>query len=263
MRTNSTAMLLPLVAAVAVWAQRADEQSTDVMQRLEGAPVARDHALDLHDVADRIRQKTNAFRNDHGLRELALDEALTEAASRFADYLATNDVLGHTADGRRPAERAEAKGYSYCIVLENLAYAYRSSGYTAHELVDELVEGWKQSPAHRENLVDPDVAETGIGVARSTDTGAYYAVQLFGLPESSRREITIVNEATTEFEYRLGDRRLRLAPRYTRTHTICRPADLVFLFDESTAFEPADGARYRITGSTGNLRIDTENPVAE
>lgn len=36
--------------------------------------------------------------------------------------MAKTGKYGHAADGRKPAERAAAHGYEYCIVRENIAY---------------------------------------------------------------------------------------------------------------------------------------------
>ena len=59
--------------------------------------------------------------------------------------MANTGNLSHTADGRQPVERATAQGYDHCIVLENIAYSYRSSGYDAPALARDMVEGWKKS----------------------------------------------------------------------------------------------------------------------
>ena len=40
-----------------------------------------------------------------------------------------------------------------------------SSGFTPKELADGFLEGWKQSPGHRKNMLDPDVTQIGVGVA--------------------------------------------------------------------------------------------------
>jgi uncharacterized protein YkwD len=46
------------------------------------------------------------------------------------------------------------------------------------------VEGWLESPGHRENLLDAAVRETGVGIAVDDD-GALYFTQLFLDPAGS------------------------------------------------------------------------------
>jgi uncharacterized protein YkwD len=49
------------------------------------------------------------------------------------------------------------------------------------ELAENFVQGWRDSPTHRANLLNRQVAETGIGVASSA-SNEYYAVHLVALP---------------------------------------------------------------------------------
>ena len=87
-------------------------------------------------------------------------------AQAFADYMARTDRYGHTADGNQPSDRAKARGYDYCIVLENIAYAFNSEGFTGEKLAGQFVTGWQNSPGHRRNMLDPDVTETGVAVLK-------------------------------------------------------------------------------------------------
>ena len=109
---------------------------------------------------------------------------------------------GWLADGSRPADRAARHGYEFCVIAENIAYAYNSEGYTTEELGATFVEGWKHSPGHRRNMLDPDVSQTGVAVARSEKTGYYYAVQMFGRPRSQAIEFQVSNRTEAEVAYR-------------------------------------------------------------
>jgi uncharacterized protein YkwD len=40
---------------------------------------------------------------------------------------------------------------------------------------------WWYSPGHRENLLNPDYTESGIGVAQAAD-GAWFVTQIFATP---------------------------------------------------------------------------------
>ena len=56
--------------------------------------------------------------------------------------------------------------------------------HTAETLADEVVEGWLTSPSHRENLLSPDYARMGIGVA-ADDEREVFVTQNLSLPRGS------------------------------------------------------------------------------
>src|SRR5438093_8390140 len=114
-------------------------------------------AAELAEAAKRILEQTNEFRAAQSVEPVATSRELAAAADAFARFIAQSANLSHTADGRQPAERASAQGYDPCIVSENIAYLYRSAGYDAPALAEEMVEGWKKSPGHRKNMLDPAV----------------------------------------------------------------------------------------------------------
>jgi uncharacterized protein YkwD len=223
---------------------------------------------ELSKVADLIVERTNEFRRSEGREPVRRNAKLTEAAADFARFMAENDKYGHNADGKTPAERAKAHGYEFCIVLENIAYQYSSAGFATEELAKSFVEGWKESPGHRKNMLDPDVTETGVAVAQSEKSGYHYAVQLFGRPHSEHIEFKITNKSDADAEYKVDDRTFTLPPRYTRTHQRCRPPELTLLGAEGTDKEregeratarPKAGDRYVITkGDSGELTLKKE-----
>lgn len=175
-----------------------------------------------------VRQ-TNKFRQSKGLERLTTDKQLAAAAEEFASYMARTDRYGHNADGRRPAQRARAAGYDLCIVAENIAYKFDSTGYQTEPLATRFVKGWKESPGHRENMLRPHVTQTGVAVARSDESGVYYAVQLFGRPRSAAIKFQIDNEADEIARYAIGNDLFTLPPRYRRTHRLCIPQKLQLL----------------------------------
>jgi uncharacterized protein YkwD len=217
---------------------------------------------DLTAVARYIVDKTNDFREEEGRPRVTLNEKLTETARDFADYMARTGRYGHTADGRHPADRAASRGYEYCVISENIAYAFDSAGFTTDELGKNFVEGWKRSPGHRKNMLDPDVTETGAAVARSEKTGYYYTVQMFGRPKSLSLEFKVVNKSPATVTYRIGDRAFTLPPRYIRTHEQCRPTEVTFELPAGgrTATESfkAENQRQFVIVDDGGLRVKKE-----
>jgi hypothetical protein len=108
-------------------------------------------------------------------------------------------------------------------------------------------------------MLDPDVVETGVGVAQSDKTGYWYAVQMFGRPASASIEFSITNRADSAIEYVIGDRTFELPPRFTRTHTRCRKPQITLDLEAerpgTREIEPASGDRYVIVEQSGELQL--------
>jgi uncharacterized protein YkwD len=242
------AAVIALLAPAAIDAQQLDESAS-------GGQV------DVARVAAMIAEETNSFRKAHGLPPLEANEALGATAQKFAEYMARTGRYGHTVDGKQPAERIAAQGYAYCGVGENIAYTYRSTGFSASELGHTLVQGWIDSPPHRKNLLDPSFVELGVGLAQSAETGYYYAVQNFGRPKSATVEFSVANESTESVRYSVGSESFTIEPRYTRTHRLCREPALDFSLpgrrtrSRATKFTPETGDRFTISGSRGSLAV--------
>lgn len=202
---------------------------------------------------------TNRFRKAEGLEPVEPDKALNKTAQHFADFMARTKKYGHTADGRLPSERAQAQGYQFCIVSENIAYQFRSDGISTEELARILVTGWKNSPEHRKNMVDPSVVEIGVGVAQDPASETYFAVQMFGRPKSMGIRFQLVNASGQAVHYILSDREGRhkysLPPKAIQTHERCISITLE-LSEPKMKTSISDGARYTISsGKNGELTL--------
>jgi hypothetical protein len=143
----------------------------------------------------------------------------------------------------------QEQGYSYCIVLENIASLYSSSGFGAQELANKVTQGWWHSEGHRRNMLDAEVTDIGVAIARSWKTGTYYAVQVFGRPHSTRIEFRVANASPAPIEYDLNGKGFSLPPHSTRMHQECRAAQLTVRLPgerQSISVKPADGDRYEV-----------------
>jgi hypothetical protein len=140
--------------------------------------------------------------------------------------MAQTDKYGHTADGKDPGKRTTTAGYKFCIIAENIAYEFRSDGFTTEQLAKSLMNAWENSPEHRKNLLDSDIYDIGVGVAHSAATGRYYAVQEFGRPRSMVIKFTLVNQTDQEVHYSVDDKTFALPTDYTQVHEVCRPPAL-------------------------------------
>ena len=183
---------------------------------------------DLAQAAESVVAGTNALRREHGLERVVVEARLADTARDFALFLARTDRFEHTADGRHPEDRAQAHGYDYCLVAENIGWELRSGGFATAELARSFVEGWRRSPEHRRNMLDRDATEIGVALSRSARTGRYYGVQVFGRPRSAAIEFSVENRARRPIAYSLGARAFTLEPRVIRTHRECGATQLTF-----------------------------------
>lgn len=220
-------------------------------------------APDLESVVAQVFEGANRLRREAGVEALASSPELMRAAQAFAAFMAETDRYGHDVDGN-PTERAERAGYAPCIVAENLAYQFLSTGFRTAELSQGLLDGWMDSPGHRANLLEADVTETGVAIARSRATSRYYAVQVFGRPRTLETRFSIRNRSGAAVSYELDGESLPLPQGSTVTHRQCRPARLVFDWpgrQSSSMLAVRSGDRYSVERSPqGEFSVTSEAP---
>lgn len=143
-----------------------------------------------------IHQYTNEQRRQHGLNQLISDRNLENIAYRHSLDMATNNFFDHTnLKGMEPTDRADIARYS-CVknygsyytegIAENIAQdnLYNSfstingipTSYdwnTNDEIAQQVVNGWMNSPGHRENILESNYDKEGIGVAIADDDKVY------------------------------------------------------------------------------------------
>jgi hypothetical protein len=223
---------------------------------LVGVPLlAHADALSSSRTIAMVTESTNEFRREHHLPALATNDTLARAAGDFAQFMARTGRFAHDADGSKPADRARRHGYDYCMVAENIGYQFRSDGFrSASELANGFVDGWKRSRGHRENMLDREPIEIGVGVARS-ESGRYYGVQLFGRPASMRVQFAVANRSTHRVDYKVGSESFSLPRDSVRTHQICSSDTLDF---HGEALGVRDGDRFAVLERAGRLRLTRE-----
>lgn len=214
------------VAGLAFMAAQAAAQPLERPPRLQGFrsvdPVETDVEAEIVD-------RTNAFRVEHAQGRLKENAVLTGEARDFAAYLAQKGSLSHTADGRTSPERARAAGYDYCEVAENLAFEQDVRDFRDVNLAEGLVNGWENSPGHRRNMLNEQVTEIGVGVARAPGGAPkYVAVQVFGRPAALRVTFQVTNRTQFPVSYAFAGRTRRIWPGATITHSACSAGPLVF-----------------------------------
>jgi uncharacterized protein YkwD/uncharacterized protein YukE len=123
---------------------------------------------------------TNIYRANNGLSPLSENAILNTSALKKARDMFEKQYFAHDSPfGVGVADLAQQEGYTFITIGENLALG--------NFLNDEiLVQAWMDSPGHRENILNANYREIGIGVVKGTYEGktAWMAVQHFGKPTS-------------------------------------------------------------------------------
>jgi uncharacterized protein YkwD len=118
----------------------------------------------------------NNARRDRNIAPLRLSDTLSRAAqAHVEDIVEHNYDLTHTgSDGSSVGDRVRRAGYPHRYVGENVA--------AGHYSVEDTFEQWMDSPGHRDNILDPDYTEIGIGYYLNAPDTAYdhYWVNVFG-----------------------------------------------------------------------------------
>ncbi len=215
---------LYFLLSIATMASGQDAQPASTVAGSAGSDV---QSTSLIAVVQRaIVDQTNEFRKSNQLDAVQRDEHLMQAAKNFAEFMAQTGKYGHRANGMTPAQRAEAAGYDYCVVRENIAYRTNTGEVTADSLIEVFVQGWIDSPPHRENMLADYITHTGVAVA-TTDGVTFYAVQMFGRPKSASFRLKLTNDSdetqTIVFETNDQKEEVELQPRMIVTMTRCIP----------------------------------------
>jgi len=99
------------------------------------------------------QRMVSAFRRAHGLSAVTLDAKLMRLAWEQTRAMAARGRLEHDA-GAPFAERIRQSDFDASVAVENLAAGYRT--------LAEAFAGWRDSPQHRANLLEPAVTRMGI-----------------------------------------------------------------------------------------------------
>ncbi len=107
---------------------------------------------------DRVLALVNAFRAEHGLSRLRASARLATVAQGHACDNAARGSISHTgANGSGLSERLKRGGYRLRTAAENPGRGFVDDP-------DRMVAVWKSSPGHRENLLNPEMTEAGLGL---------------------------------------------------------------------------------------------------
>jgi uncharacterized protein YkwD len=175
------------------------EEAPDLQGELQGKiQEVRSNAADL---AATIHGLINEERRNNGLNPLQWDPTLANIALSHSKDMAVRDYFDHVSpEGDDFADRYEESGYRLETSIGNQVYVggenlflnnvVRSYAYDQEtndifeyqyndpdELARSTVQGWMDSPGHRDNILTPFTRE-GIGIY-VTDEGEVYITENF------------------------------------------------------------------------------------
>jgi uncharacterized protein YkwD len=143
-----------------------------------------------------VHEYTNQERLNHGLSQLSFDSEIVQIARGHSLDMASRNYFAHeTPEGFNPTDRADQYGYScqkivglliYTGIAENIFQGHLfDSYYTVNDVITSYdwmseeqiakitVEGWMNSPSHRENILTEIFDREGIGVEITQDHKVY------------------------------------------------------------------------------------------
>ena len=135
-----------------------------------GAPWASAEDPGLALLESRLHGAVNDFRREQHLIPLERRPELDAVARAHSTDMARRGFFSHASpEGDTWVERLAHAGVSgFTLAGENVAQTSQSDPN------GRILEGWKASPAHRENLMSRPMNRTGVGIARAADGRLFY-----------------------------------------------------------------------------------------
>ncbi|MFE1776135.1 CAP domain-containing protein [Streptomyces sp. NPDC059008] len=116
------------------------------------------------DPSEYVRQVVrlvNAERTGHGCPPVRWNAVLQRAAQRHSDDMATRHFFDHTnPDGADAGERITRAGYAWSSYGENISVGRATPS--------AVMTAWMDSPGHRRNILQCDLADIGVGIRFGT-----------------------------------------------------------------------------------------------
>ncbi|QBP43159.1 CAP domain-containing protein [Paenisporosarcina antarctica] len=148
----------------------ADKQATNTQPAAEKptTPSASQQSGSISSIEQQVLTLTNQERAKSGLKPLAADSKLMNAAREKSTDMRTNNYFSHTSPTfGSPFDRMKALGIDYRAAAENIAMGQKTAS--------EVVKGWMNSPGHRKNIMNANFTHIGIGY----DAQGHYWTQQF------------------------------------------------------------------------------------
>lgn len=130
-------------------------------------------------VEQAIHKQVNKCRTENSCPRLSYDFHLAGIAREHSRSMSTREFFSHeTPCEMSVADRYDRANYQWRTCAENIAFRHPSSLRDAEVIATEFVNGWFESPGHRENLLKSEFTVEGIGVYYASD-GSVFVTQNF------------------------------------------------------------------------------------
>jgi uncharacterized protein YkwD len=201
---------------------------------------------------------------------LVVDSTLNRVAADHAKYMAKQEKLSGTANGKGLAERVKSAGYDFIVVAQNLA--------DAEGKVDEpapkpavIHQGWLDSKVTRATLLNANFTHVGLGMAQSKK-GTFYFVQILATPLHAdlKEMLKLLNEARAKEKLPALKLNATLC-RVARTHTqnMAKKEKMAHELDGKRVPHRVESAGYdyrfvgeNLAGAEGKLKDPAPKPAA-
>lgn len=129
---------------------QSEEQDKDVEKQED------ENDNSLHPFEQEVVDLTNQEREKQGLAPLEIDSELSVVSKDKSKDMLNNQYFSHDSPTYgSPFDMMEQYGISYRTAGENIAKGQSSP--------EEVVNGWMNSPGHRENILNGDFTHIGVG----------------------------------------------------------------------------------------------------
>lgn len=149
--------------------------------------------FDANEAEQQIVSLLNQARAQKGLGSLSIETILADIARQRSEDMIARKYFSHydPGTGEALAEKLlDQRGYTDCTAAENIglvqneesfvpAHLTVAACYDAHEIAQQFVKGWLESPEHRKNILNADFSKTGVGIAISSNGKRVIATQIF------------------------------------------------------------------------------------
>lgn len=160
------------------------------LQNLVGLPQNLDlpsGKKDLLSLEQKLFELINEERQDRGLSLVSFSQDLSQLARAHSKDMASRGRISHSStDGRSYQDRVVNEGFYFIALGENVAF---SNSFQPGLIHQKLME----SQGHRENILDPNFDEVGIGAILKTNKG-YFITQDFRRSPVLRDETEVQRE---------------------------------------------------------------------
>lgn len=169
---------------------------SDIPKKIQESNPLNKPIIDKKELERQVHLLTNQYRTQNGISILDWDDELSRIAENHSQDMATRNYFDHESpEGVDPTGRGASQGYKcekrvgnwiYHGIAENL---FRNNLYdtvwytggiptsyewnTLDDIAKSTVDGWMNSPGHRQNILTTTYNTEGIGVEISSDDKVY------------------------------------------------------------------------------------------